>query len=174
MLIDWGMKVNGVSFRHAFGMLKTDPALAAGAGDVVKHSRVPKLPPPVELSTGEQQLVNQVVDFYHTALLQSAEALAYLDKRGIGDRELIERFKLGFANRTLGLRLPQKTRVDGEEIRTRLQKVGLLRESGHEHFNGSLIVPVFDEAGNVTEAYGRKITEKLRAGTPLHLYLPGP
>ena len=45
---------------------------------------------------------------------------------------------------------------------------------GHEHFNGSLVVPVVDETGRVTEMYGRKITANLRAGTPLHLYLPGP
>ena len=31
-----------------------------------------------------------------------------------------------------------------------------------------------DEHGNITEVYGRKITERLRSGTPLHLYLPGP
>ncbi|MCP4042421.1 MAG: toprim domain-containing protein, partial [Gammaproteobacteria bacterium] len=30
-----------------------------------------------------------------------------------------------------------------------------------------------DSQGNVLEAYGRKITDKLRKGTPLHLYLPG-
>jgi len=33
---------------------------------------------------------------------------------------------------------------------------------------------VFDDAGNVAEIYGRKIGERLREGTPLHLYLPGP
>ena len=49
-----------------------------------------------------------------------------------------------------------------------------MRESGHEHLNGSLVVPIFDEAGRVVEMYGRKITTKLREGTPLHLYLPGP
>jgi len=30
-----------------------------------------------------------------------------------------------------------------------------------------------DEAGNVREAYARKIHDDLRTGTPLHLYLPG-
>ena len=52
--------------------------------------------------------------------------------------------------------------------------LGVYRESGHEHFNGSLIVPVTDEAGRVREVYGRKIRTDLRPGTPLHLYLPGP
>jgi len=74
----------------------------------------------------------------------------------------------------LGLRLPEKNRKAGAEIRTRLAKIGLYRESGHEHFNGSLVIPILDEAGHATEVYGRKITDGLRAGTPLHLYLPGP
>ena len=88
--------------------------------------------------------------------------------------ELVEHFKLGYANRTLGLRLPEKNRKAGAEIRSRLEKVGVYRESGHEHFNGSLVVPVLDNDGNVSEMYGRKITDGLRKGTPLHLYLPGP
>jgi PAS domain-containing protein len=114
------------------------------------------------------------VGYYHDTLKASPEALAYLKTRGLEHPELIERFKLGFANRTLGLRLPEKNRKAGEEMRSRLQRIGILRESGHEHFNGSLVIPVLDEQGNVTEVYGRKITESLRKGTPLHLYLPGP
>ncbi|WP_038235477.1 toprim domain-containing protein, partial [Xenorhabdus szentirmaii] len=82
-------------------------------------------------------------------------------------------FKLGFANRTLGYRLPEKKLKAGAEIRAQLQAVGLLRESGHEHFSGSLVVPVIGSDGQVLELYGRKITDRLRAGTPLHLYLPG-
>lgn len=178
--LDWVMKQNGVSFRHAYELLRANPALAAGsvtqAGAPLKLSRVRKLAPPVALDAGEQQLLNQVIDFYHQTLLASPEALAYLDRRGIGNRELIECFKLGFANRTLGLRLPVTQVKAGAEIRGRLQNIGILRESGHEHFNGCLVVPVLDEvanpAGHVSEVYGRKITEGVNP--PLHLYLPGP
>ena len=119
-----------------------------------------------------QALLNQTVDYYHQTLLASPDALAYLAARGLNHPELIGRFKLGYANRTLGLRLPVKQNMTGEAIRTRLQKIGIYRESGHEHFNGSLIVPVFDLAGDVTEIYGRKILDNLRKGTPKHLYLP--
>ena len=55
-----------------------------------------------------------------------------------------------------------------------MQKLGILRESGHEHFNGSVVIPIFDCDGEVVEMYGRKITPRLREGTPLHSYLPGP
>ncbi len=179
------MKTQGVSFRHAVELLRPDSSLAAGsldgaAGTVgVKRSTVRRLPAPVALQASEQELLNQVIEYYHQTLLASPEALAYLDKRALADgehaRELIVKFRLGFVNRTLGLRLPQARIKAGGELRTRLQGLGVLRESGHEHFNGCLAVPVFDEAGNVSEIYGRKIGEKVDGQHQAkHLYLPGP
>ena len=172
--IDWVMKKNGVSFRHAVELLRADLCLAAGSGEAgaLKRSRVTRLPAPVALDAGEQELLDQVIGYYHETLLQSPEAMAYLERRGIASRELIECHRLGFANRTLGLRLPATRLKAGAELRGRLQKIGVLRESGHEHFNGCLVVPVLDEAGHVREVYGRKITEGVNP--PLHLYLPGP
>lgn len=172
--IDWVMKHKGVSFRHAVELLRADSSLAAQGEAPIKRATVRSLPPPVAFDADEQTLLNQTIDYYHETLKQSPEALAYLAARGLDHPELVERFKLGYANRTLGLRLPVKNRLSGADIRARLQKVGIYRESGHEHFNGSLIVPIFDDAGNVTEVYGRKVRDDLRKGTPLHLYLPGP
>jgi DNA primase catalytic core len=171
-VIDWVMKSNGISFRHAVELLREGiPALAAAP---VKRSTVPKLPAPVSIDADDQAVLNQVIDYYHDTLKQSPEALAYLQGRGLDHPELIERFRLGYANRTLGLRLPEKNRVAGAELRSRLQRIGLYRDTGREHFNGSLVVPVLDAAGNVLEVYGRKLLDNLRAGTPKHLYLPGP
>jgi DNA primase len=178
--IDWVMKLKGVSFRHAVELLKDDSSLAAGAlgggvgssGEPVKRSTVRALPPPVTLDADDRALLLQVVDYYHQSLKQSPEALAYLAQRGLGHPELVDHFQLGFANRTLGLRLPDKLRKTGADIRTRLERIGVYRASGHEHFNGSVVVPVLDDAGGVCELYGRKITARLRPGTPLHMYLP--
>jgi DNA primase len=133
-----------------------------------------KLETPFEVNADDQRVLRQVVDYYHEALKQSPEAMKYLQERGLTHPEMIAHFKLGFANRTLGYRLPEKNRKSGAEIRGRLQTLGILRESGHEHFNGSVVFPVIDLNGNITEMYGRKITAGLREGTPLHLYLPGP
>ncbi|WP_186457679.1 toprim domain-containing protein [Nitrospirillum amazonense] len=166
-----------MSFRHAVELLREGLPLAApgaASGESSPPTPVGRLPSPVSLEADDQALLDQVVDYYHQTLKQSPEALAYLAERGLVGDELIERFKLGYANRTLGLRLPEKTRKAGAEVRSRLTRIGLYRESGHEHFNGSLIVPVLDAGGSVTEVYGRKILDNLRAGTPKHLYLPGP
>ncbi|MGH8846676.1 MAG: CHC2 zinc finger domain-containing protein [Polaromonas sp.] len=174
--IDWVMKLKGVSFRHAVELLKDESSLAAtpatSTGEPVKRSTVRSLPPPVALDADDRALLLQVVDYYHQSLKDSPEALAYLAQRGLNHPELLAHFKLGFANRTLGLRLPEKNRKAGADIRGRLERLGVYRASGHEHLAGSLVIPVLDEAGGVRELYGRKITAKLRPGTPLHLYLP--
>jgi DNA primase catalytic core len=168
--IDWVMKRQAVSFRHAVELLRADAGVVE-LGTPTPRTRT-KLPAPVALDAGEQELLDQVIGYYHETLLASPEAMAYLERRGIASRELIEQHRLGFANRTLGLRLPATAIKAGAEVRGRLQKVGILRDSGHEHFNGCLVVPVFDQAGHVTEVYGRKITPNVNP--PWHLYLPGP
>jgi DNA primase len=171
-VIDWVMRTEGLSFRHAVDFLR-DGAPSIGS-TIVKRSTVPKLPAPVSIGADDQALLNQVVGFYHSTLKASPEALRYLQRRDLVHPELVDRFRLGFANRTLGVRLPNKNRKTGAVLRERLTKIGILRESGHEHFNGCVVVPILDEAGNVTEVYGRKITENLKPGLPIHLYLPGP
>lgn len=176
--IDWVMKAEGISFRHAVEVLLAEhfplEARRPLAAAPPKHSTVRTLSLPVEPEAGDEEVLRQVVGYYHHTLKESPEALAYLEKRGLVHPELVDRFQLGYSNRTLGLRLPLMNRKSGFEVRTRLQRLGLFRDSGHEHFVGSLVIPVFDEAGHVTEIYGRKIRDDLRPGTPLHLYLPGP
>ncbi len=165
-VIDWVMRDRGVSFRHAVELLRADlPAMTSTA---------PATSEAVAAAAEDAELLHQVAGYYHEALKESPEALSYLASRGLDDPEVIEHFQLGFANRTLGYRLPGKATKAGREIRGRLQEVGILRWSGHEHFNGSLVIPVTGAAGQVVEMYGRKVGERLRKGTPLHLYLPGP
>lgn len=172
-VIDWVMKTQGLSFRHAVTVLQEDAGLVTEA-KAVKRSTTKTLPP-LAAQADDQKLLQQVIDYYHQTLKQSPEALDYLASRGLKSSELIDTFKLGYANRTLAYRLPEKQYKAGKEIRTQLQTIGLLRQSGHEHFNGSVVVPIMDENGLITEAYGRKILgSRLRKGTPQHLYLPGP
>ena len=171
-VIDWVMKAEGVSFRHAVELLQADYQPLAAAVRSVKRSTVPKLANQFTVDADDAVLLNQIMDYYHEALKQNPDALAYVEKRGL-TLDAIEHFKLGFANRTLGYRLPEKNRAAGAAIRGRLQRLGLLRGSGHEHFRGSLVIPVIND-NQVLEVYGRKITNKVRPGTPLHLYLPGP
>jgi DNA primase len=169
-VIDWVMATRHVSFRHAVELLQADsPALLSPATQAVRTVAAAFAP-----SADDAALLSQVIDHYHATLQASADAQAYLAQRGLTHPDLIATFRLGYANRTLGYRLPEKNRLQGAEQRGALQRIGLLRASGHEHFAGSLVVPVCDADGNVSEVYGRKLNDNLRPGTPLHLYLPGP
>jgi DNA primase len=173
-VVDWVMKLKGVSFRHAVELLKDENALtslAAGGSHPIKQSTVRTLPAPVALDADDRALLLQVMGYYQQSLKDSPDALAYLQARGLSHPELLDHFKLGYSNRTLGLRLPHKNRVEGAQLRSRLERLGVYRESGHEHFNGSLVIPVLDEHGQVKEMYGRKVSNKHRGDVPLHMYL---
>lgn len=175
-VIDWVMKTEGVSFRHAAQILQEGKAASLLSGSkIVRQSTTQKLASPITFDADDQAVLNQVTDYYHETLKASPAALEYLRRRGIEHPEALSTFKLGYADRTLGLRLPDKNRDAGAEARERLQKLGVFRkESGHEHLNGSLIIPILDAQGNTLNLYGRKIIDRLRVGTPKHLYLPGP
>ena len=173
-VIDWVMKREGISFRRAVEILQNDIGLISESHEPVKQSTTKQLASNLVAEKDEQQALKRVIDFYHETLKQSPEALEYLESRGLNNPELINTFKLGYANRTLAYRLPEKNRKAGAEIRGLLQNVGILRKTGHEHFNGSIVVPILDENEQIKEVYGRKILgKKLRKGTPQHLYLPG-
>lgn len=166
-VLDWVMKTEGLSLPHAVDKLRCELGSVPAAAP---------LPPVSDIANEEerQALLHRVTAFYHHTLLNAPEAIAYLEKRHLNHPELVAAFKLGFANRTLGYRLPSSKLKDGATVRSQLQAIGVMRSSGHEHLAGSLVVPVIDLNGQVRELYGRKVGDRLRAGTPNHLYLPGP
>jgi DNA primase len=172
-VIDWVMRAERVSFRHAVELLRD--GTASGAVSAARsRSTVRQLRPPVAREASDEELLCQVVDYYHARLTESPEALAYLARRRIDDPQAITTFRLGFSDRTLGLRIAHKRSVGGAELRAALQRIGVYRPSGHEHLVGCLTIPVLDSAGRVSELYGRRVTSALSAGTARHLYLPGP
>jgi DNA primase len=164
-VIDWVMRAEGVSFRHAVELLRDGMPAVSAAAQAPGRSTVRKLAWPVERGALDHELLGQVVSYYHRVLTESPDTLGYLARRKISHPEAVETFRLGCADRSLGLRLPDKRRKDGAEIRGRLEQLGIFRASGHEHFAGSLVIPVTDEHGNVTEVYGRKTGDRLRAGS---------
>lgn len=178
--IDWVMTAQGVSFRHAVELLReSSPSLSLIAkarisGPVAKSTTV-KLPSLVAIDTEDQELLDRVVGHYAETLGSHEGAQAFLSKRRIDDPEAIELFKVGFVDRTLGYRLPGVTTQAGRQIRDRLQQLGLIKASRHEHFRGYLTFPVLDVDGRTGEIYGRLLGKPdPRSAPPKHLYLPGP
>ena len=104
-------------------------------------------------------------------MAENPPALDYLKKRGI-NAEAIKTFRIGFVDRTLGLRLPNNQRKEGASIRERLTRLGILRNTGHEHLRGRIIFPVIADDGTIGTVYGRAIDDKGKHDR--HLFLPGP
>jgi DNA primase len=177
-VVDLVMLLEGVAFRHAVEILRADyPGLSDGPADrpPPKKGTALKLPALVEdEKVSDSELRGVVAGYYHETIKQSPEALEYLESRGLRSAEMVERFKLGYSNRTLGYRLPQRNRKNGSAIRGRLAELGIIKQTGHELMRGSVVVPIFNGHGRVVQMYGRKIRSDLRRGTPMHLYLPGP
>ena len=98
-VIDWVMRREAVSFRHGAEELRK--ALPGGVG--------PSLV--LEPELGDAALLRAVMQYYHATLLTSPEAIGYLERRGLNHREAIERFRLGYANRTLTYQLPRARRA---------------------------------------------------------------
>ena len=112
-----------------------------------------------------QKLLQRVVDFYHQTFNQDDKGFAYLNSRKITDKNSFASFKIGYANGTLLNALPE----DGSLI-DELKTIGILNAKGHELFYGSVTFPIYDQQGNVTLIYGRKISDQENN----HLYLPSP
>jgi DNA primase catalytic core len=161
---------DGISFRHAFEVLAGGGKEAYAARPQTGQCTVPVLPCPLDPEADDATLLQQVTAYYQERLKAMPVARAYLASRGLDQDELVARHQIGFADRTLGLRLPEANRKTGELLRTRLTQLGVWRESGHEHFNGCIVVPLFDAAGKILSYYGRRIGP----GTVKHLYAPGP
>lgn len=167
--VEWIMRAEGVSRRHAVELLRADRF--QGSAAVVRRATTQKLDVFAATDEPDDAVLARVVGFYAETLRTTSDALDYLRARKLDSPDIVEHFRLGFANRSLGYRLPLRNRKAGAALRSQLERLGVYRATGHEHLAGSLVVPVVDEGGRIVDLYGRKITAKLHAGTPQHLSL---
>lgn len=167
------MRLENISFRRAADKLAARLGLAPEAATVETRQGTTHdiLADPGE-SMNDAALMGVVTDFYHRTFLNHPQAMQYLAKRKCFHPEAVKRFRIGYANRTLGYRVPATTAA-GNALKSRLQTLGILRDSGHEHLNGSVIFPICDRNNAPVQMYGRKLNDNLRKGTPAHLYLEG-
>lgn len=180
--IDWIMQTKGMGFRQAVEWLARENNISLAQLTELENQAEGKeekeMPDRVEIERtvekSDAELLNQAVELYHEVLKKSQVALGYLESRGLNNSEMIDKFRLGYSNRSLLTELPAQRNQATNKLRERWQEVGLLRETGHEHFNNCIIVPIFNELGEVVEIYGRKVVTTVRSDMPLHLYMKGP
>jgi DNA primase len=167
------MKRENVSFRHACEKLRARLGAAPPAATITTRVGTAHdiLCSPEE-AADDATLLGTVAEFYHRTFCNEPAAMKYLQARACFHPEAATAFRLGYANRTLGYRVPRVETLAGRELKARLQRLGVLRaETGHEHLNGCVVFPLSDAAGRVVQLYGRRLAI---ATEPRHLYLAGP
>lgn len=164
-----------------------EKAELARTGQFIQRKTTKALPCPVSVSEGssDSEILSQVFSYYRERLEKAPAAMDFLKQRGLMDQtatslahdpaclQMVDYFQIGFSDRTLGIRLPMRDRIEGKQIRKKLMELGIYRENGREHLLGCLCVPVFNEKNNICQAYGRK-TGSPQRDSPAHLYLKGP
>ena len=104
------MKAEKVSFRRAADILLELSGSIPKSNTIKTHSGT-KHPilvnPDNELS--EIGLSKHVIDFYHRAFLSDPKAMKYLESRHCMHPEAVKLFNIGYANRTIGYRIPGTT-----------------------------------------------------------------
>lgn len=187
-VVDWMMKTEGFSLPKAVLRLRefAGSAASSSAAALPAPSSPPARQTLTDLDDDGQALLGQTVDWYHRNLLNSPDALAWLEKRGLNHPELVSHFRLGFAGaHGVAGALPSPASKEGKSLRARLAGLGVVRDSNRQdHFRGCLVVPVtgWSEShnpaarGRVLQLYGRRtLTDsQIKKGSPRHLYLPSP
>ncbi len=118
-------------------------------------------PAPAIERAAPEQLLARTYRFYQRQLPQCERACAYLAGRGIHDREVIKRMRIGYAP---GACLRGYLERLGYRRQTLLER-GLVDPRGRDTFFGCLTFPLAS-AGNL---YGRSIANRLYR----HRFLPG-
>lgn len=107
------------------------------------------------------QVMEQAAQYYRQQLRQSQSAIDYLKKRGLTG-EIARDFGLGYA--PPGWNNLLKTLGTDSDMRTRLLKTGLIKqsESGHryDHFRDRVMFPILDMRGRVIAFGGRSHHDK--------------
>lgn len=122
--------------------------------------------PKVPAGVNPAELMERLAHLYHQRFWEAEEPRAYLQSRGLDERELWQAFRIGYCDGSVRPKLPN----DGPAFEA-LRQLGILNEEGNEHFRGCLVVPLTHPDRGVVGFYGRRLNPNAQTR---HLYLPGP
>jgi DNA primase len=147
-VISFVMKREGVGFREALAVL----ASPAGLDEPARSE-----------GTDRGCIYCAAADYWSKCLGGSTSARSYLERRGIGSPEIVERYGIGFA--------PGRTRTrdwlltKGFDL-WRIEAAGLVNRRGLDSFFGRVTFPLVED-GSVVNVYGRSLSDRFK-----HMYLP--
>ena len=164
-----------ITTRHINRIRKTDSKTKQLKKKSVSEEPEPSATIPVGRAAA---LLERTLAVYEKNFTESDEGKAYLESRGITDAALFTKHRIGYSNGRLSEMLSGSGSTRGE-----LNTIGILLDpvtpggsAKRERFSGCVVFPVFDEEGQLTTIYGRKIPptsdRRLPSSGAKHLYLP--
>ncbi len=164
-VIDFVMKLDGLTLREAIDKLMTSTGLVSRAAET-ETPKPERAPVPSERAAA---LLERSLSVYEKNFAEQPDARTYLEGRGISDAALFSRFRVGYCTGKLNDMLPGNGGVRAElnAIGVLLDPIGKAKTPKRERFAGCVVFPVFDAEGQLTTVYGRSISGKGR-----HLFLP--
>ena len=147
----------GFSMSHAAELVRAGWRPEGPASAITKSSVRP-LPLLCQPDSDDEAVIDAVLAHYQGERRSSDQVTSWLAERGV-DEQLADELRIGFANRTLGYRLPEANRRDGAKLRDQLTRLGLYRSSGHEHFRGCVVVPVLSSESRVLALCGIRLAQ---------------
>ncbi len=109
-----------------------------------------------------QQYLERVISIYENNFTQKNTGKTYLNKRGITDAGLFNRYRLGLCDGSLKEILPN----NGDTLDT-LKEMGILLDNETERFKNCVVFPIYNTEGDIITLYGRSLTDEKK-----HRYLP--
>lgn len=101
-------------------------------------------------------------DYYCKRYADSHVAQRFIATSTIPTKQGKKEIRFGLCDRTLGRHIQSARCFEGAAIRGSLQRVGLIRPTGHELFRGCVIVPVFNADKQIIKATGYRYQKRLR------------
>lgn len=120
------------------------------------------------ISDFQEQVIEQLIDYYHGRLLDNKAITKKLFSFGISISD-IKTLKLGLCDRTLNKVVPKGLSDEGASIRGTLEVHGLIKPSGHEELRGCVTMPLYDENGLVSGIFGRRMAQYIRRNGRRHV-----
>ena len=101
--------------------------------------------------------IQQAFDYYRNRFQKSEVAKEFVESCCAIDDVLRDSTVIGFCDRTMGRNIARAKTPEGAAIRGSLQRVGLIKATGHELFRGCVVFATYHENGAVISAVGYRI-----------------
>lgn len=113
-----------------------------------------------------EQYVPMMAQKYHECLFTCPGPMSFVQSTLGISQQTIEKFQIGFCDRSLCLEFPPPKSRNGISFRGSLMRLALVRPSGHEAMRGCITLPIQDEDGPIG-MFGLRYDRVRRGSAPM-------